>query len=324
MPILFPLALLITSFTLGSANPVELRDTGSNELTVIGDSWAAGSGAGGLAKGWPPQPPCDQDPGSYGQRLIKDKNLKLSRLNIQACAGYTAEQVLKCEVGGDSASPDPQCKNLFHDWLGHPEHLVVQMGMDSIDVEGLIKACVFFENDDSGCPNAMKKSHGLIDSLAKSQSILKTLKTAIQKTGVNPTKVFVPNYISFFNVDKEKCVLPGPQSAIFDLQSPFGSTLNQQRRKDINDIITHLNSVIAHDAEAAGAMLLPVDRRGGPFDTHRFCDDNLPYFTTFVNSDDARLWLGEDNLYIGRLWRPNPDGYDIYKNEILAAIGRAG
>lgn len=171
---LFPLSLLISSLTLTSANPVALRDAKKNELTIIGDSWAAGSGAGGLASKWPPQSPCDKDPGSYGQRLVKDNNLDLTRLNIQACAGLTAEQILKCEVDDGSSSPDPECKDVFPNWLGHPDHVVVQMGLDSIDVEGLIKACVF-SNDNSRCPDAIKKSHGLIDSLVKSKSILVSL-----------------------------------------------------------------------------------------------------------------------------------------------------
>lgn len=146
-----------------------------------------------------------------------------------------------------------------------------------------------------------------------------TLKTTIQKTGVDPAKVIVPNYVSFFNVDKDNCVLAGPAPSISSEKDQTGFPISQQHRKDINGVIQQLNIVIADNVEAAGAVLLPVDRPGGPFDQHRFCDDNLPYFTSFTSWEDYRQYAN-GNLFIGRMWRPNPDGYNLYKDAILEAI----
>lgn len=339
---------------MGSANPIELRDPPAVEYTVIGDSWAAGSGAGGLATRWPPPNPCDQDAGSYAHILQNDTDMGISKLNIQACAGLNAEQVLRCEVGSDSPAPGSECKNVKPEGLGHPGLITVQMGMDSIDVEGLIKACVTSPGDpDGNCDEAKQKSHGLIDSLAKSETILvclqsapvhscephtdridtdevreqKTLKAVIEKTGINPKKVFVPDYVAFFNIDNDECVstrhitpiLPPLPTRDVDQSVPL--IVTKDNRRDINDIIRHLNSVIAHDVNSAGAVLVPLDLPGGHFDRHRLCDDDTSLFTQFITKEDYRQWIEEGNLFIGRMFRPTVDGYNAIRNKIREAMG---
>lgn len=133
-----------------------------------------------------------------------------------------------------------------------------------------------------------------------------TIKGAIQKTGIEPSKVFVPNYVAFFNVDtpdQTHCL--GHSNVLID----------KQRRRETNDLIMRLNSLIARDAEAAGAKLVAVERPGGPFDTHRWCDDGDAWFTGLVTQDDIDQFDG-GNLYKGRLWRPTGAGYFAYHNAL--------
>ncbi|KAL9620110.1 MAG: hypothetical protein Q9160_005316 [Pyrenula sp. 1 TL-2023] len=306
--------LLLSSWTWCSASPLELRDPGGLEYTVIGDSWAAGSGAGGLATRWPKDAPsnCDQDPGSYASLLQNDTDTGISKLNFQACAGQTPDQVLNCQVGDDNHPPsDNGCKTAKPTSLGKPGLMTIHLGADALDLENLIKIC-FYQDDRAGCDQAFSKSQAALDSLDKSKMILNTIKAAIQKTGIEPAKVLVLNYVAFFNVDT-----PDTLRCIINSEVPA----NQSRRRQTNDLIMRLNGLIARDAEAAGAKLIAVERPGGPFDKHRWCDSgNDHWFTGLVTKDDIDQF-DQGNLYIGRLWRPTGAGYFAYHNAIREAIG---
>lgn len=172
MSTLIPI-LLLSSLKWCSASPLELRAPDGLEYTVIGDSWAAGSGAGGLATRWPKDAPsnCDQDPGSYASLLQKDTDTKISKLNFQACAGQTPGQVLKCQIGDNHPPSGTDCKTAQPTRLGKPGLMTIQVGADALDLEKLITAC-FYHDDKAGCEKAFGKSQAAIDSLAESKMIL--------------------------------------------------------------------------------------------------------------------------------------------------------
>lgn len=191
-----PSTILIIYLTSGSATPISppAPDTGITpqgswpkqhfgELTVIGDSYAAGGGANGWIQ---PLTGCMQSDSAYAHWLGHEKDLGIDQVHLQACAGSGAAEIQVCQLGVSPADidlpgkPKPDCAKLHMNpkAAGKPGLVVSQFGIDKIAFDQVIRACLY-RRMEFDCAGALKVTGQHLDDLDKSTDIKVTNPTGV-------------------------------------------------------------------------------------------------------------------------------------------------
>lgn len=179
IPKFIPLAIL-AYLTLGSASPLtpsnDPKTIGNDspkkyrELTVVGDSYAAGGGANGWIQ---PLRGCMRSESAYANWLGKDKDLGFQKVNHQACAGSGVAEVQKCQIGANTTSyPATDCSKMDMDpkAFGKPDVVISQFGIDKIAFDQVLRACIYRRGEFS-CDAALAATDKNLTALEKSGAI---------------------------------------------------------------------------------------------------------------------------------------------------------
>ena len=260
-----------------------LLSNGVTEWTAMGDSYAAGIGAGAL--------PQDPDPdncfrcGNSYPKIMQSGPGSLQpnpgRFNFVACSGAKFDEIGAYQLLDRAVRGRPA-------WGSSPEFVTITMGGNDIGILPLVLTCIYSVPIFAmSCDAVIQRGFDILDSENFKLNLFTVIK-AVQDKGRRKYgqdfHVFVTGYAQLFNSERAQCdqVTFRPEGIGLVLPAQH---LSRERRKKMNDLAVTLN----HALETAVGLFNPHDVTFVDYDhlfeTHRFCDRDEP------NVNDDETWF---------------------------------
>ena len=281
------LILLVCSISVLSHNlprvtsdPLLLAN-GVTEWTAMGDSYAAGIGAGAL-----PQEPdpdhCFRSGNSY-PRIMQSGPGSLQpnpgRFNFVACSGAKFDEIGTWQLLDRALRGRPV-------WGNSPEFVTITMGGNDIGILPLVLTCIY-SVPIYGIPcdaviqrgfDIMEREDFEFDLFA----VIKIVQDKGRRKHGQDFHIFVTGYAQLFNSERAQCDQVTFRPSGIGLVLP-GELLTKERRRKMNDLAKSLNLAL----KTAVGLFDPRDVTFVDYDPlfegHRFCDRDEPN----VNDDDT-------------------------------------
>lgn len=215
----------------------------------LGDSYAAGDGAG--SSRWLPRldAVCGRFSGAYPARISRNSSLGIQHFRNVACSGATTKSILY--------------KQMF--FLRGADLVTIQVGGNEVDFFPVLNECVQQWRPFSTCDREINRAQSLMQSTRFVRAFDDMVKHATSKIDV-PSHVLVLGYATFFNAATEQC------NNVSFSKTNSAQVLSNELRKSLNDLVAMLNTVIEASARAHGATYVDIDTL---FEGHRFCEEGV-------------------------------------------------
>lgn len=306
------ISLLITHILL----PLTLLPTPTHSLTytALGDSYAAGDGAGS-----PRLPPhrdfgCGRFTGAYPVQLAGNITLLIppSQFSNLACGGASSTSVRTTQIPYISGDEDV---------------VTLTVGGNEIDFFVVLNACVHQWFPGGDCERELVRAREAVQSdvfLRKYGLMVAAAKERVR----DDARLLLTGYARFFNQRTEQC-----DHASFSRRDPE-RYLTKGMRSSFNAIVDMLNDVIRASAEAHGVEYVDIDEL---FEGHRFCEEgvrepsntnqtwffNLRYPAPTSDNADQQILPGgpiQDYLDMTRAFHPTAQGHEAISRTLASII----
>ena len=274
-------SLLLLIYTLPVVtSDSSLSSNGVAEWTAMGDSYAAGIGAGAL-----PQDPdpdnCFRCSNSYPRIMQSSFQPNPGRFNFVACSGAKFDEIGTWQLLNRPLRGRPA-------WGNSPEFVTITMGGNDIGILPLVLTCIYSVPIFAmSCDAVIQRGFDILESEDFKIGLFTVIK-AVQDKGRRirgqDFHVFVTGYAQLFNSERTQCnqVTFKPNGIGLVLPPQF---LTRERRKKMNNLAVALN----HALETAVGLFDPRDVTFVDYDNlfegHRFCDRDEP------NVNDDETWF---------------------------------
>ncbi len=292
------LLLLFLLVANSDCTAVPLRPFAARTYAALGDSYAAGAGAGHLIFTPSGGLGCGHYSDAYPVQVANSTNLDIENFKNLACGGMTSVTVLRDQV--------PH--------IGGADVVTVTVSGNEVDFFVVLNECVYHWWPSSTCEAELAKARGLIESHVLWDNFQALVRGAGEKLQPDAL-LLVTGYARFFNDHTNIC-----DHVTFSRTRPL-DYLTRAKRKTLNQLVMMLNDVIRATAEVHGAVYVDID---AAFEGHRFCEEevqepdlrrhetwffNLPSAETSMHVSEQMLRVQNQNLQahggINRL--PNGD-----------------
>ncbi len=218
---------------------------------ALGDSYAAGDGAGSSRLLPHFDVTCGRFSGAYPVQIAKSSDLLIPNGDFKnlACGGASSLSILYSQV--------PK--------IGESDIVTITVGGNEVDFFAVLNACVHQWWPSGSCEKEMAKARALVQSSAFLTNFNKMVARTkgVAKPGA---RLLVTGYAAFFNDETAQC-----NNVSFSRRN-FRNVLTNELRKSFNQMVRMINDVIQAAAEAHEATYVDVDRF---FEGHRFCEEGV-------------------------------------------------
>ncbi|KAL8682673.1 MAG: hypothetical protein Q9186_001269 [Xanthomendoza sp. 1 TL-2023] len=255
------------------------------EWTGMGDSYAAGLGAGNMIQRF--DGTCLRHDGAYPVLLNSHLQPHPSRFNFVACSGDNFPTILQKQLNPSYLRPP---------WGDRPEFVTLSMGGNDIGFKELVTLCVY------SIPNPMSPLMEVIITI---------LRKGAERRIPN-FKIYVTGFAQFFNERTTQCNNVSFRPDWLKLMLKPKQYLTIDRRRTLNKLARDLNAGLREAVMRASfgapnrVFFIDYDRA---FDGHRFCDRLEP------NPNDAATWFftyGANQAAIGDFLDSIPQIHDVF------------
>ena len=273
--------LIASSFCQAKQYPFGLSNSASPaklpfKFVALGDSFAAGPGAGNRVSWWDLFNTCRRSDHSYPALLDGDERLdpKLRHtFDFRACTGARIEDVLKEEDGGIKGSQ--------LDYATKQANITtLSIGGNDVGFFDILDSCIFHFGGwgtRDVCFEALANTWTIITGTELDDALDLVIKGVINNTTpVDSPQLFITGYSQFFNAESTQC-----NNATFCIwENPAKNhtcpRLSHELRRTLNSMIKALNVKVGLAAERAAldhphARIQFVDY-DQTFEGHRFCE----------------------------------------------------
>lgn len=216
---------------------------------ALGDSYAAGDGAG--SSRWLPHldPACGRFSEAYPAQIARNSSLDIDIFRNVACGGATTKSIVYKQMS----------------YLGQADWATIQVGGNEVDFFPVLNECIQQWRPLSTCDREIDRARSLIQSGQFVQAFDDMVRHAMGETDIG-SKVLVLGYATFFNAQTEQC------NRVSFSKTNTANVLSNHLRASFNDLVIMLNTVIEASAKAHGATYVDIDAL---FDGHRFCEQGV-------------------------------------------------
>lgn len=216
---------------------------------ALGDSYAAGDGAG--SSRWFPHldPACGRFSEAYPVQIAQNSSLGVDHFRNVACGGATTKSIVYRQML----------------YLRGADLVTIQVGGNEVDFFPVLNECIQQWRPLSTCDREINRARSLIQSSRFVQAFDDMVKHATSKTNIGK-RLLILGYATFFNAGTEQC-----NKVSFSKTNP-ANVLSNELRASFNDLVVMLNTVIESSARAHGATYLDIDTL---FEGHRFCEEGV-------------------------------------------------
>jgi hypothetical protein len=214
-----------------------------NSYAALGDSYAAGAGAGS-----PIVFSCGRFSDAYPVQVARSKSLNISDANVNylACGGSDSRSVLLHQVP----------------FIEKSDVITITVGGNEVHFFSVLNACIYQWLPFSTCEKEIAGARALIES----QSLISRIDAVISESvkRMRPgALLLVTGYARFFNERTDLC-----DHITFSRTKPL-DYLTKDKRRALNQLVSMLNDVVRASADIHGAKYVDID---GIFEGHRFCE----------------------------------------------------
>lgn len=191
---------------------------------AIGDSYAAGIGAGNALSG-SGDADCSRYDLAYPLKLRS--GLDLQQFEFLACSGHTSQDIR-----------DNQIKNMAD---GSADLITVSAGGNDVGFMDILKACVYLATDQGSCDKAIKDATDKVQGMRNNvDAMLQDLSHKLADNGA----IIYNKYAKFWNQDQNYC-----DDQTWSFFDPLGTgitglKLSQANRQAMNELTLAVNSAI--------------------------------------------------------------------------------
>lgn len=246
MGMIFCYISLLVCYFRTFAGAASISPASTISYSPLGDSYASGNGAG-----QPIQPLC----GRY--------NLAYPVLLAQYFSLTPVSDTFYDATCGGATTWSVQGQQLGH--IAESDLVTLTVGGNEVEFFFTLNDCVYHWWEGRGCETQMESTKRTIESTALIESYSNLIKAIVQQLKPE-ARLLVTGYATFFNEETEPC-----NSVTFSVKEPY-QFLTRELRKDINELVRLLNTVIEGATSANGAQYVDIDE---PFTGHRFCEDGV-------------------------------------------------
>lgn len=216
---------------------------------ALGDSYAAGDGAG--SSKWLPHldPACGRFSEAYPVQIAENSSLGIDNFRNVACGGATTNSIVY--------------KQMLH--LTGADLVTIQVGGNEVDFFPVLNECIQQWRPFSTCDREINRARQLVQSTRFVQAFDDMIRHAVEKTGPS-TEILVLGYVTFFNAQTEQC------NRVSFSKTNSANVLSNELRQSFNNLVVMLNTVIEASAQAHGARYVDIDTL---FEGHRFCEEGV-------------------------------------------------
>lgn len=216
---------------------------------ALGDSYAAGDGAG--SSRWLPHldPACGRFSEAYPAQIARNDSLGIDVFHNVACGGATTKTIVYKQMS----------------YLREADLVTIQVGGNEVDFFPVLNECIQQWRPLSTCDREINRARSLIQSTQFLQAFDDMIRHATRKTDMW-TQVLVLGYATFFNTQTEQC------NKVSFSKTNKANVLSNRLRASFNDLVIMLNTVIEASARAHGATYVDIDAL---FEGHRFCEEGV-------------------------------------------------
>ncbi|EXJ87872.1 hypothetical protein A1O1_04799 [Capronia coronata CBS 617.96] len=244
---------LLLFFHLSTSSPTR-GSRGALSITsyaALGDSYAAGPGAGSPRYVTEQAFVCGRFSNSYPRQVANDSRLSIKHSSFKhvACAGATITSVLHHQVP----------------YIGHSDLVSVTVGGNEVDFLRVLNECIYQWHPVSTCDAALVESRKLLESPVLRNNFDALIAGAVRRLKADAL-LLVTGYAGFFNDQTDIC-----DHVTFSRTRPL-DYLTKAKRKAFNQLVDMLNDVIRAIADTHGAVYVDVD---SVFEGHRFCEEGV-------------------------------------------------
>ncbi|KAJ9640646.1 uncharacterized protein PV06_02386 [Exophiala oligosperma] len=231
------------------ASAISSRRSVIRTYAALGDSYAAGAGAGHLifTPGWGYG--CGHWSDAYPIQIANDSRLGVDQFRNLACGGATSSTVL-------------------HDQVPHiADSDIVSITVSGNEVEFFVvlNECVYHWWTSSSCEAKLVEARRRIESHVLWDNFQALVRGTLDR--MKPRALLLlTGYARFFNAETNIC-----DHVTFSRTRPLDYLIKEKRRA-LNQLVDMLNDVIRATAEAYGAVYVDIDTA---YEGHRFCEDGV-------------------------------------------------
>jgi lysophospholipase L1-like esterase len=227
----------------GPINPDTVDLSYIRNFAAVGDSYAAGLGAGVRDDA-----ACSRYYDAYPRLINRDARLGLSRLrNFQfaACSGHTSSQVTNLQIPGLD---------------GNVDVLTISAGGNDVGLTNVLNDCIYgwLAPPQEKCNQTIETTESLIHNDLPS-SLDSMLLAARRKLRPRIGRIYYVSYAKFFGEDDPQCDSVSwswYQSQLNDDEKLY---LTQDKRRKLNQLVELANTEIKAAVERAGAQVVYLD-----------------------------------------------------------------
>ena len=275
-------SLSVLSYTLPVVtSDSSLSSNGVAEWTAMGDSYAAGIGAGALPQG-PDPDHCFRCGNSYPSIMQSGPgSLQPSpgRFNFVACSGAKFEEIATYQLLDRAFRGRPA-------WGNSPEFVTITMGGNDIGILPLVLTCIYsVPIFAKSCDAVIQRGFDILDTQdfkAGLFAVIKRVQDKGRRKYGQDFHVFVTGYAQLFNSERAQCNQVTFRQSGVVLPAQF---LTQERRKKMNDLAVALNHALETAVGLFNSRDVTFVDYDHLFESHRFCDRDEP------NVNDDETWF---------------------------------
>ncbi|KIW18494.1 hypothetical protein PV08_02782 [Exophiala spinifera] len=244
-----PLILILTWFAANccaSAISSSSSHSPTRTYAALGDSYAAGAGAGHLifTPGWGYG--CGHWSDAYPVQISNSSKLGFGEFRNLACGGATSSTVLHDQV--------PRIAN--------SDVVSITVSGNEVEFFMVLNECVYHWWTSSSCEAKLVEARARIESHVLWDNFQALVRGALDRLKPGAL-LLVTGYARFFNERTDIC-----DHVTFSRTRPL-DYLTKAKRTALNHLVGMLNDVIRATAEAYGAVYVDID---AAFEGHRFCE----------------------------------------------------
>ena len=278
---LFILSLYFLNHILPVATTdLSLSSNAVAEWTAMGDSYAAGIGAGALPQG-PDPDHCFRCLNSYPVITQSSLQPNPGRFNFVACSGAKFDEIGTWQLLNRAFPGRPI-------WGNSPEFVTITMGGNDIGILPLVLTCIYSVRILAmPCDAVIQRGFDILDSENFKFDLFAVIK-AVQDKGRTrhgqDFHIFVTGYAQLFNSERAQCdqVTFKPNGIGLVLPPEF---LTRERRKKMNNLAVALNHALETAVGLFNSRDVTFVDYDHLFEGHRFCDRDEP------NVNDDETWF---------------------------------
>jgi GDSL-like Lipase/Acylhydrolase family len=239
-----------------------LADPGRVHYAALGDSYAAGNGAGSTKLLPNFDIACGRFSGAYPVQIYSSSHLNIPGdcFKNLACGGATTVSLLHSQV--------PKIEDA--------EIVTITVGGNEVDFFMVLNSCVIQWWPSASCDRVMARAMKLVQSWKFLDNFNRLIRET-KKRMDSGALLLVTGYASFFNDQTEQC-----NNVSFSKRDP-SNVLTKELRRSFNKMVGQVNTVIKAATEAHGAIYVDVDSL---FEGHRFCEVDVE-----EPSDSEETWF---------------------------------